>query len=177
MTELTKSYQSTIDEAVSANYRTMEVAGLLRRQFWQTLGSMVTIGAVVMALVPLTIPGRLVAFGAFAVGCAIALRLGFEWSMRWQIRKSLVTMIGTDQPTECVCTLTAEQITCVTFGHTMAFRWESLRNYRETPSVLEIQLRPAGIIAIPKRIFDEPELSVWREYISSRVHDSKPNGA
>jgi len=177
MLTLAKSYKTTIEEAVEANYRLSELTGILRRQFWQALFLLFIVCFAACAFISAPITEKLLLFSLLMITFTMTLKLIFPSSTKKQIRKALVAILGTDQPMDCEFSLNDEGITFKKSGQMISFSWKIVTKLNETPTFLELLTSPAGIMSIPKRVFDQQELVVWRDTIISHIQEKPTQDA
>lgn len=164
-------YKATIDEAVSAHLRLMELSKTIRGM--KRLGLLFV--PLTFMLLYLTLPGEDSAKLAFSIVAALVvapLYLFFcSRFVRWNTRRLLLESLGTDEPVPSEYELTEEGLVFRQLGTEIGFRWDSVVEINERREALEFITENKGLALIPKRIFpDESQMKEWLEFGRRRAN-------
>ena len=168
------SYESTIDEAVEANYRLAEMVGAVRRMMWIGL-AFSPVPLVVSFILFEHLAAKLIVGGVAMAVLVLFHLLTYKRNCRRGIRKTLVKARGTDQPIPTEFELDEECLIFRQLGTEVRFSWQNVKNVTETPRSIELVMEPTGIAMIPKRVFDNPEtIREWLRFITQHAGRSGP---
>jgi hypothetical protein len=157
-----KGYNSTVEEAVEAQYRIAECRGTVRKLKW--IGLLAIPVSFLTSFLLLDNPAQRLICGAVASGLYILYHLStYRKRYRKRIRKILVKMLGTDQPIPSEYEINESGLIFRQSGHEVRFSWDNVQSINRTADSIELLMAPAGIAIIPKRIFENP--AEWREWI------------
>ncbi|MBD3369443.1 hypothetical protein GF402_03660 [Candidatus Fermentibacteria bacterium] len=166
-------YEATIDEAVAAHLRLMELSKTVRRL--RRLGLLFV--PLTFLLLYLTLPGEESAKLVFSIVAALVvapLYLFFcSRFVRWNTRRLLVESLGTDEPVPSEYEFTEEGLVFRQMGTEIRFRWDRVIEVNERRDVLEFITENKGLALMPKRIFrDEGQMEEWLEFARRRASAS-----
>lgn len=176
-----KEYESTLEEAVQANVRLAELAGILEKQKRAAL-ALSPVAFLVLFLIP---------YGAFEFGAVESLVLAvlttllyiflyvvsYKKKYRKEARKTVVRMLGTDKPVPCEYEIDETGLVFRKMGQEIRFSWGGVKEVNANGDVIEVITEPFGIAIIPKRIFLDPaELQEWVTFIKSHAGSERRPG-
>ena len=161
-----KAFDSRMEEAVQVHFRLAELAGSVAKVKWIGFALTPFIFLAMCAILPAS---RLEKVSFAALMCALFVPiylLTYKKQLRKGIRKTLVKMLGTDQPVVSEYELDDHGLTFRRLGQEMRFSWANVKTLNVTQDAIEIIMQPMGLSVIPKRIFDGPdELQDWVRFI------------
>lgn len=168
-TVLTAAFNSTIDEAVNANFRLAEITGNVSRQKWYGL-ALTPVFFVILFFVFDELFLQYVAGGIFALLWIPYFLLTYKKHLRKQIKKTMVRILGTDQPVPCEYQLTDEGVIFKQLGQEFKFDWKNVRQFNNRDNELELVMEPAAVALIPKRVFSgDEESQKWIDCIKDHT--------
>lgn len=162
---LTVEFKSTIDEAVDATFRLAEITGNVNRQKWYGL-VLTPIFFVFLFFVFYESFLRYVAGGIFTFLWVPYFLLTYKRRLKKQIKKTVVRILGTDQPVPCEYQLSHQGVIFKQLGQEFKFDWKNVRQFNNRDNALELIMEPAAVALIPKRVFSgSEECRKWIDYI------------
>ena len=171
--KLSKSYQSTLDEATEASMTLMSMSGAIKRDYIAIFLACIFAFTAICSTSSESIQSKLV-FGIILVMLGfLTVRPLHKSFLRWFTRRQIARLLGTKDPVDAVYSLDESGVSFEKSKQVISFRWDSIANCNETTTHLEILSDPCGMMRIPKRILADDELNTWRSYIQSHMHAEK----
>lgn len=165
-----KEYQSTIEDAVEAQFRLAELLGTVRKLKW--IGLIVAPGVAILLCFFLldNLAAKLI-IGGSAAGLFIPYHISnYKKNYRKRIRKVLIKTLGTDQPIPSEYEMNETGLIFRQLGQEMKFSWGNAQEVIQTDNSIEILMKPIGVTIIHNRIFSEPaEWQAWVTYIYEHI--------
>jgi hypothetical protein len=156
---MTLSYESTLNDLAQLAIRQFSRSETARKNrlssaFWAAFTATVFI-AILFRDEPVEV-NALWCFVAATVGSLIAYCI-YPISTKKRIRKYVERELGKSIPALTRYTVGDDTIQCESFGATIIFRLEDLKEIAEDSEVLELSFGSKGLCVIPLRAFKNPE--------------------
>lgn len=160
-------YESTIDEAVDAQFRLFRNSKIISK--WKMEG--LIFAPLIFAIFYFGLPDTKTVKLIFAIGSSllfIAIYLGiYKTIFRKRVKKLLIEQLGTDKPMSCEYELDDTGLVFRRVGMELKFQWSNLTEINDSVGEVELIFGKMGIAIIPKRIFEsEYQKNEWLRYIN-----------
>ena len=166
-------YESTIDEAIDAQLRMLELSKTAKKWKWEGLIFAPILFVGVYFAIPEEKTVKLI-FAAMAGIMFVILYLGsYKKTLRKRMRKLFVEKLGTDKPVPSEYEFDEDGLIFRKLGTEIKFRWETVKEINENEKVLEFIVDSGGIAMIPKRIFENnQQKDEWLMYAKEKINNS-----
>lgn len=167
-------FESTVEEAVEAQFRLIKQSANLRKMKYAGL---VFAPVMFVMFYWLPLPDRLNIWGAvIAPILFIVFSLkNYDKNLRKRLRKLIVEKQGHDLPTSAEYELNDQGISFQKLGNTIAFAWHTVEQINVSESDIEFRIKHGGIAVIPCRIFNsEEEKNQWLDFAREKIVEAKP---
>ena len=150
-------YESTIEEAVEAQFRLLKTSKVAKK--WMLQG---------LIWAPLLFFGfyfgipdekniKLIFASIAGIVFIIIYLSNYEKNIQKRIRKVLVEQIGHDEPVQSEYEFSQDALIFRKLGTEIRFVWDSVQEIVENDEDIEFKIAKGGIAVIPKRIFTSIE--------------------
>lgn len=166
-------YESTIDEAVTAQLRFISLSKTLRRTKW---GGLLYV-PIIFILVYFIISGEMVEKITSAVLTSVLFILIYlalyKQAIKKKTRKLLIESFGTDKPVPSEYEFVEDGLIFRKLGTEIKFQWNKVKEINENEKMVEFIIENNGLALIPKRIFEnEQQKNEWLNYAKQRTNIS-----
>lgn len=150
-------YESTINEAIDAQLRILELSKTAKKWKWEGLMFAPLLFVGFYFGIPEEKTVKLV-FATIASIIFIALYLGtYKKTLRKRARKLIIENLGTDKPVPSEWEFDEDGLIFRKLGTEIKFQWNRVKKISEDDKVLEFIIDNGGIAIIPKRIFEDEQ--------------------
>ena len=163
-----KAFDSTIDEAVTTQYKLACIVGIVRKQRWMGLIWVPPFFLIFYLILHGTTASRLVLAAVLSLGLVIVHLLTVVPLIKHNIRKNLVKARGTADPVPAEYELADDALIFRRSGHELRFAWQTIVRFEDSPATLDVYTQPTGLAMIPKRICSERRPASRRQYCWTR---------
>jgi len=172
------SYQATIDEAVEAQMRMLDLSNTVRKLKWQGLLVAPLVAVFAFFILSGDVTYKLILAGIITGLFVLFYLRSYDRIIRKRTRKLLIEGLGTDQPTACEYEASDKGLTFRRQGTDITFAWDTVTEINETKDYVEFVMGKNGIALMPNRIFADREnrqqwLAYALEHSAQAVHAAR----
>lgn len=169
MKELKVAYECPFEFIVDVHVRLGELCGGYRRSFRMTLVLISLMGVGGWFLLDVDRAAKTVGLVVYLIVTALLSWFWFPSHYRSEVRKYLVTALGSDKNISIEYVLDEHGITCLQIGVTSSFPWSVITECIDADRFIELIIQPMGIVRIAKHALSDSECRIWLDTIRGQI--------
>lgn len=167
-----KQYESTIEEAVHAQYRLAEISGILTTEKRVMIATVIVTSLLGYFLLPVAHLHKVVIITIVFIISIVLVPLTYKRIFQKRVRRILIKALGTEKPVSCEYEMDGKGLVFRKMGQELHFSWSGAKQLIETNDSIELIMEPTAIAIIPKHIFENPEeQQEWVDFIKSHANN------